>query len=183
MACPNATLPVNYSSPTSCKIHHPLLQDIVALDSLKTKNDVLVTSPSNKAEQYYIQPCGNTKHCKGAVCIENLSTKKVFSMGSLASSSYDFALDELRVKYEGGDPCPERDGVYYSAEVRYHCDQHARNVTKPVFVAKLACHTFFTWTTRAICKGYMASTLHTNAHLPAHKNNASSLWSKCANEV
>ncbi len=161
MACKNATLPIGYNSPTECKIHHPLLMDIVELDNLRSSEDLMVASRTYKTEQYFVQPCGRAHHCNGSICIQNLASDgsilKVASMGSVASSSYDFMLDELRIKYEGGEICEERSGLRYSAEVRYQCDHNADKITKPVLAAKFPCHTIFTWTTRTVCNGYAAS--------------------------
>lgn len=156
VACANATLPTEFTSPVECRIYHPLLRDFVDLGDLKIASREHKVEDESKGATYYVQSCGRSRHCNGSLCIQSFGAKSYVSMGTIKSAVYDFDQDELIVRYASDSKC-ENSITNYSAEVRFQCDQNVADANSvPRLVANFPCHPIFRWRTRAVCTGTSA---------------------------
>ena len=149
-ACPNQTFPEEFDT-SDCHIMHPY-QKFYSLNSFRSQKDQIVKSGQNT---YYVQPCGKSSHCNSPICLEHQGGK-VISMGKLASSQFLMDEQEMRIKYENGDPCVpfEAINMTYSSEIRFFCDD-ATGQDSLKLLDDLPCHPIFQWKSSKVCQFFI----------------------------
>ena len=146
-ACPNQTFPEEFDT-SDC--HLQRYQKFFTLESFRSQNDQVIKSGQNT---YFVQPCGKSSQCKSPICLEKGG--KVINMGKMASSQFLMDEQEMRIKYENGDPCvPYNDiNMTYSSEIRFLCDDE----DTLELLDDLPCHPIFRWKSSKVCSYFVKS--------------------------
>ena len=146
-ACHNQTFPEEFDT-SDC--HLQRYQKFFTLESFRSQNDQVIKSGQ---KTYFIQPCGKSSQCKSPICLEKGG--KVINMGKLASSQFLMDEQEMRIKYENGDPCvPYADiNMTYSSEIRFLCDDE----DTLELLDDLPCHPIFRWKSSKVCSYFVKS--------------------------
>ena len=168
-ACPNQTFPEEFDT-SDCHIMHPL-QKFYSLKSFRSQTDQLV---KNGQDKYYVQPCGKSSKCSSPICLEHHG--KILNMGKLASAQFLMDEQEMRIKYEDGDPCVPFDAINmtYSSEIRFVCDDSSSASQGLELLDDLPCHPIFLWTSSQVCGALTQNDPNAGHYL--NSKNSSSVW-------
>ena len=112
-----------------------------------------------KKLEYLVDVCHSerNKGCGGSICMRNLETNSMLSLGNIKNVIYSFDHDELIVHYVNGDRCEEsidgkKENATYSTEIHFECDPNVKDkIGKPEMFVELACHPVFNWKTSLVC--------------------------------